>query len=74
MVCAAGATATVLMVELVTFSVAVPANEVVGSVAVIVALPAVIPLATPRLVIVATAGGADAQVTLVVIFRSPPSL
>lgn len=72
-VCAAGATAIVLTVALVTVRVAVPANEVVGSVAVIVALPAVMPRATPILLIVATVAGAEVQVAPVKT-RSPPSL
>jgi len=74
MVCTAGATARVLMVALVTFRVAVPDKEVVGSVAVMVALPAVIPFARPTLVIVATVSGVEAQVIVAVMSRSPPSL
>ena len=63
-----------LTVALVTFRVTVPEIEVVGSVAVMVALPAKIPFAKPTLVIVATVSGVDAQVTVAVILRSPPSL
>ena len=63
-----------LIVALVTFRVAMPLIEVVGSVAVMVEVPTVNPAACPTLLIVATATGAELQVTEVVMLRSPPSV
>jgi hypothetical protein len=62
------------MVALVTTSEELPERVVVESVAVIVAVPAVMLVARPVLVIVATVTGAEAHVTVFVMLRSPPSL
>ena len=66
------------MLALVTTSEEVPERVVVGSVAVIVAVPAETLVARPVVEIVATVAGVEAHVTLVVkLFgraRSPPSL
>jgi hypothetical protein len=61
------------MVALVTTSDELPEMDVVGSVAVIVAVPALMLVARPVLVIVATVAGLEAHVTFD-SKRTPPSL
>jgi hypothetical protein len=69
-----GETTMEVTVAFVTSSVDVPARLVVGSVAVIVAAPAVMPVARPALLIVATLTRVELQVTELVMLRSPPSV
>lgn len=63
-----------LMVAPVTFSVALPAIDVAGSVAVIVALPMATPLARPAVLTDAILAGVADQSTDLVTLRNPPSL
>ncbi len=63
-----------LIVAPVTFSVALPAIDVAGSVAEIVALPIPTPLARPAVLTDPTLAGAADQSTNLVILRNPPSL